>query len=63
MLYIKEIGHISENIVHSNFKIKKGKYYYIPEFQDTRIYRHDPTETKEKKHLDKSGYGDFELLC
>lgn len=66
MLYIKPIGQITETLEYSQdnitFKISKGKYYYMPQHQDTRLYRHDPIEKKDVTG-DKSGFGDFQLQC
>ena len=65
LLRIKPVGSLSDNIDLGMTVLKQGDYYYLPQFQDTRLYRHCPKEEErfQKPEELKSGFGEFVLVC
>lgn len=65
LLRIKPVGSLSDNIDLGTTVLKQGDYYYLPQFQDTRLYRHCPKEEErfQKPEELKSGFGEFVLVC
>ena len=64
-LNLKPIGKISNHLTcvnpatHQKFHIKEGNYYFVPQFQETRVFRYNASlETFEQ-----TANNSFELIC